>query len=545
MPPLAEPPLVVLLGLIAAATLVSEDLACVGAGLMAAHGRIGFVSAVVACSAGIFFGDLLLFLAGRCLGRAVLDRRPMRWLAREERIEACSRWFARHGPVVILFTRFVPGARLPTYVAAGMLRTSVRTFALYFAAAVTLWTPLLVGASMLVGREVLDYLGLARRYAPAALVALGLGLLLVVRLAGRLGSFRGRRLLAARWRRLVRWEYWPPWATYVPVVAYVLGLGLRHRAPLLFTAANPAIEAGGLVGESKARILDGLARHPSFVACTRRIAWAGRDASERLREARALLAEAGLGYPVVLKPDEGQRGSGVVIARSEDDLRGYLERARFDVLVQEYVPGEEFGIFYYRYPDRGRGRIFSITEKTMPCVIGDGVRTLEELILGGGPPIGMAPVYLGRHAAQLTRVLAPGERLRLVELGTHCRGAVFTDGRRYLGPDLEQAIDRISRGYAGFYFGRYDVRAASVEDLRRARFKVIELNGVTSEATHIYDPAFGLLDAYRVLFEQWRIAFEIARQNRQRGHVPSSFTRFVRLLVDYRRSAARHAEAAT
>ena len=41
--------------------------------------------------------------------------------------------------------------------------------------------------------------------------------------------------------------------------------------------------------------------------------------------------------------------------------------------------------------------------------------------------------------------------------------------------------------------------------------KILELNGVTSEATHIYDPKFSLLDAYRVLFQQWRIAFEIGQ----------------------------------
>jgi len=47
--------------------------------------------------------------------------------------------------------------------------------------------------------------------------------------------------------------------------------------------------------------------------------------------------------------------------------------------------------------------------------------------------------------------------------------------------------------------------------------KIVELNGVTSEATHIYDPKLSLFGAYRVLFEQWRIAFEIGYLNRTRG----------------------------
>ena len=88
---------------------------------------------------------------------------------------------------------------------------------------------------------------------------------------------------------------------------------------------------------------------------------------------------------------------------------------------------------------------------------------------------------------------------------------------------LEAAIERISQCYLGFYFGRYDLRAASVGDLMAGRnFKILELNGVTSEATHIYDPRHGLLYAYRTLFEQWRMAFEIGAANRACGAVVTS-----------------------
>ena len=60
--------------------------------------------------------------------------------------------------------------------------------------------------------------------------------------------------------------------------------------------------------------------------------------------------------------------------------------------------------------------------------------------------------------------------------------------------------------------GRRELRSG-----RGRNFKVVELNGVTSEATHIYDPANGLLAAYRVLFKQWRLAFEIGALCRARG----------------------------
>src|SRR5712692_10474255 len=69
----------VLMMLIAASTLVSEDLTCIGAGVMVAQGRIDFVAAALACFLGIFVGDVLLFLAGRYLGRPALGRAPLRW----------------------------------------------------------------------------------------------------------------------------------------------------------------------------------------------------------------------------------------------------------------------------------------------------------------------------------------------------------------------------------------------------------------------------------------------------------------------------------
>jgi len=82
----------------------------------------------------------------------------------------------------------------------------------------------------------------------------------------------------------------------------------------------------------------------------------------------------GLQFPVVLKPDAGQRGSGVSIVRSSQRFYEYLTHSSFPIIVQEYVPGEDYGIFYYRYPGNERGRIFSVTEKRMPVLRGDGKR---------------------------------------------------------------------------------------------------------------------------------------------------------------------------
>ena len=106
---------------------------------------------------------------------------------------------------------------------------------------------------------------------------------------------------------------------------------------------------------------------------------------------------------------------------------------------------------------------------------------------------------------------------RLTELGTHSRGALFLDGTHLLTPELQDEVERVSRTFEGFYFGRYDVRAASEEAFCEGRFKVIELNGLTSEATSIYDPRHSVWFGWRMLCRQWRLAFEIGAANRARG----------------------------
>ena len=308
---------------------------------------------------------------------------------------------------------------------------------------------------------------------------------------------------------------------YPPVVAYIAYLGIRFRSWTLFTAANPAIPAGGFVGESKHQILDHLKDAAPWLPCSTLLACGAPR--ERVAEAEEFMRHHGLEFPVVLKPDAGQRGSGVAIVRSPEQLCEYLTGSSFPAILQEYVPGEEYGVFYYRYPGSERGRVFSVTEKRMPVLIGDGKCTLEELILADDRAVCMSDFYLRKNSDRTHEVPAAGESVQLVEIGTHCRGAIFLDGGETITPALEEVIDQIARTFDGFFFGRFDIRVPSRQDLMAGRnLKIIELNGVTSEATHIYDPKLSLLEAYRVLFRQWRIAFEIGDLNRARGIRPSS-----------------------
>jgi pimeloyl-ACP methyl ester carboxylesterase/membrane protein DedA with SNARE-associated domain len=516
IPPLAGVALLIVLLLLAAATLVSEDLTCIGAGVLVSQGRIGLLAASGACFAGIFAGDVLLYLAGRTLGARALVRAPLRWFVTEGGAARAREDFRRRGLALIFLSRLTPGLRLPTYFVAGMLKTGFVRFAAYFVVAGAVWTPILVFSSSVVGREASVMVKQFGAWAPLAAVALILTMYLLLRVGLPALTWRGRRLLLGAWRRKRRWEYWPRWAFYPPIVLFgVLRGALRHRSLAVVTAANPGMATGGLVGESKSAILKALGPHPEIA---RHVALPPGDADARVAAAQA----AGLGWPLVIKPDVGERGRDVQFARDAAEARAIVAPRPWPLIAQEYVGGVEYGVFYSREPGAARGRVTSITLKELPEVIGDGSAMLERLILSHPRHVNMGKYFLEVNAARLGLVPAAGECVVLSPLGTHARGATFRDANRLLTRELEEAIERVSRRCAGFHLGRYDLRAPSEADFRAGRnLKVLELNGIASEPTHIYDPAAPLLPAWRALIAQWRLAYDMGAANAAAGARPA------------------------
>jgi hypothetical protein len=246
--------------------------------------------------------------------------------------------------------------------------------------------------------------------------------------------------------------------------------------------------------------------------------------SEQMRVLRHLREEHAILYPLVLKPNVGQRGGGFKLIACESDAESYLGHMRADCIVQCYVPDEkEVGVFYYRIPGEAHGNIFAVTEKVFPSIIGDGKTTFEQLLQKDVRASLIARIYIRRFPELHGKILKAGERLRLVEAGNHCQGCIFRDGSHLISIQLRDRIDEISQRIPGFFIGRYDIRYANDADLLRGEnFKIIELNGAASEATNIYDERNSLLSAYRTLYQQWELVYRIGRANRDRGHKPAS-----------------------
>lgn len=516
-------------------TQVAEDFTCVIGGVLASRDVLPYWAASLACALGIFIGDMLLYLAGFVFGPPVLKRAPMRWFVSEASVNRMAQWYHRRGGMIILLARFVPGLRLPCYVAAGVLRIPLGRFMFFFLIAVVAWTPILVGIAYLLGDVVLSYMERFEKYAIVGLIGFFMLAWLVFRWVLPLITWRGRRMVLSRWKRLKRWEYWPLWTVYAPVFFYILYEGLKYRCPALFTAANPGIEnGGGLAQERKSSILQSLNEAGESIA-----EWVLLHKSDgrvdNMHGLKAFMGNHGLTYPIVLKPDIGERGQGVAIIRDTEEAADYLQRCIDDTIAQRFVEGLEYGVFWYRYPGESRGHIFGITEKRFPAVTGDGQSTLEMLILRDKLAVAMAPYYLKKFQGRLEEIPMKGESVILSELGTHCRGSLFLDSSELVTDALIDAMDAISKKFDGFYYGRFDLRVPSVEDFQAGKnIRVIELNGLSSEATYIYDPQHGYWYGIRTLMRQWRIAFRIGYLNRMKGYRPISSFEVFRLFFKHR-----------
>ncbi len=506
------------------ATFVSEDAACLAAGALAGQGKISFSLALSACIAGIFVGDILLYWIGRIFGWRIVETRIFNRFVSKQSVAKASAWLDKRGASAVFISRFVTGLRLPTYLAAGFLKTNFAKFTFYFLIAALIWTPILVGSA-----------AYASEYFFSGGLVLGVvSLFILFRLIVHFSSWKNRRLFIGRIKRILNWEFWPIRVFYFPVVIYIFFLGLKHRSLTIFTCSNPAIPAGGFVGESKNAIYDGLRQNSenNTFLLTHFLLTAGTAIDENIELAKNFISTQSLAYPVILKPDQGERGKGVRIISTDGELEAALRSMSQDLILQEYFGGIEASVFYYRFPDKPSGMIFSITEKQFPELIGDGRSDLEELILADQRAVCLAKRYFEQNRDRLNDVPLSGEKVPIINIGTHSMGAIFMDGSGLETTALFETIDKIARGFDGFYFGRFDLRAPSFDDFRRGQnIKVVELNGVTSESTNIYDPQFSLIDAYRILFDQWRIAFEIGVQNRNRGVKPTSLHTLVGLIL--------------
>lgn len=274
---------------------------------------------------------------------------------------------------------------------------------------------------------------------------------------------------------------------------------------------------GGMFGESKFEVLELIPDTFKPTTILIKLPVTVLNVIERLND-------NGLTFPIIFKPDLGERGWMVRKIENESDVEKYLSEIKIDFLAQELVDMPlEFGVFYVRYPSEPTGRVNSIVGKEMLYVTGDGRKILEQLILEKD----RARLQWGKlktvYQDQLSEIIPLGEKKELVSIGNHCLGTKFLNNNALITDKLSASFDAISKQIDGFYFGRFDLRTASVEDLENGNVKILELNGCGAEPAHIYDPDFSFIKAVGVLWRHWSDVYRISKENHQRGVAYISF----------------------
>ena len=312
--------------------------------------------------------------------------------------------------------------------------------------------------------------------------------------------------------RLRNWEYWPSWVVYTPIFPYWLWLSLKARSFYFLTAANPRIKNGGFIMESKKDVYDLLPPHvypKTFLL----------DSVAPREAATDIISSAQLSFPIICKPDIGERGLGVKKIKNMEELQQYATAIPVSFLMQEFVPYDnEVGIFYYRIPGSDDGCISGIVNKEPVTITGDGVSTIADLVRNNDRYLLQWKQIVTIHGQRLSDVPASGERIELIPYGNHSRGSKFTDETKRVTKKLNDTIHRICSQIPEFYYGRLDIRFKSWEALERGEdLAIIEVNGSGSEPTHIYDPKHSIFFAWREILKHWKILYTISIANNKKG----------------------------
>lgn len=321
-------------------------------------------------------------------------------------------------------------------------------------------------------------------------------------------------------KKFTRYEFWPFWVFYAPMFPVWIYYSLRTKHLTYFTAVNPYIKHGGFTEYSKFNIQKQL--HKDFRPRHQLITKTDQEIKPFIE------------FPFIAKPDIGERGINVQIIKNQEEWNLYKKNLDKDIIIQELISlPEEYGIFYAKFPDDISGKILSITGKKFLTFVGDGKQSLGDFIASNSRAFFNKKYLSKKYKNELNLVLPVGESMVLEEIGNHNRGTYFFNHSDLISKDLELAINKAVSDVNGFYFGRLDVKSNSDESLKKGIFSILEVNGANSEATHIYDKNFSLVEAYREVLRHLHIQYKIAKYNIKKGIKPSSTISLVKAIYNH------------
>lgn len=340
-------------------------------------------------------------------------------------------------------------------------------------------------------------------------------------------------------KKITDWEHWPSAMFYLPNVPYAFYLAYKAKHLAFFSAANPCIKSSGNGTESKYEtiLLVPEKHRPKSVLI---------KPNTDFEIVCKNIQEQKINFPLIAKPDIGFRGLLVEKITSKDALKNYLEKYTINIIIQEFLDYEnECGIFYHRNPKNDSGKISSLTLKRFLSVTGDGTSTLKELILADERAKLYIELFSKIHQDKLTEIPIKNKVIKLTAIGNHSKGTQFINGNHLISDKLTTTFDKLSKSIPGWYYGRIDLKYNTFEELEEGiDFKILEINGIIAEPTHIYDSQnYTYLKALKAIRTHWKSLFTIAITNHRNFNTPYkdsiSFLNEIILLKKYTKKIKR------
>jgi membrane protein DedA with SNARE-associated domain len=543
-------------------TFIHEDAAILAAGFSKVEHGLPLLFAYVPVYLGIIAGDVIIYWLGRLA-------QSSKWLKSKiigPKVERVNLWLNSHLVRVLVVCRLTPGLLFPTFVACGWFRVPFWRFATVSIIAGAVYSSIVLTIVIVFGDLVLFHLGY---WAWGTLAAIVLAFALrnffksnsskarenamgdlppsffaVIKkyMPSLKNKFSGMPSLEGLKSVVSSAERIPNNILYTPVIIRWFLLAIRYHSVTLPTAANPMIETGGFMGESKSSVMDMVGDEQKvwlaeFVTLLRE----EEDPQSDLDKALVLMAAKGLTFPIVAKPDIGWNGYGVNLVEDSNHLLKYM--ASFPVgarlMLQRPVNHDgEAGVFYVRIPGEPEGKLYSLTLRYFPYVIGDGKSTLTELIQNDPRTKLRADFYLGGKAnhlgfgqKDLEHIPQNEELIRLAFIGSLRVGGLYRDAGHLITPELTKRFDDISRSMPEFYYGRFDIRFESTDLLKEGKgFSIIEINGAGAEAIQAWDPDVPVRQLYKEFFKAQSLLFKVGAMNRKRGFKPMSMIGLIKAI---------------
>ena len=543
-------------------TFLHEDAAILAAGFAKVEHGLPLLFAYVPVYLGIIIGDVLIYGMGRMA-------QTNKWLRSKiigPKVERLKLWLTSHLVRVLVVCRLTPGLLFPTFVACGWFKIPFWRFATVSIIAGAVYSSIVLTIVILFGNLILFHLGYWA-WGTVAVIIIGLTIrnffksrfskatentlgdippsfLEVIKryMPSLKNKFSGMPSLDGLERVVSSAERIPNSILYIPVALRWFMLAIRYHSLTLPTVSNPMIETGGFMGESKSSVMNMVGDEQKmwlaeFVTLHRD----GIDAQSDHVKAISLMEEKGLSFPIVAKPDIGWNGYGVRLVEDSNNLHKYIESfpSGEKIILQRPVNHDgEAGVFYVMIPGEPAGRLYSITLRYFPFVIGDGKMTLRELIQNDPRTKLRADFYLGgksNHVGfgkeDLGHIPQEGELIRLAFIGSLRVGGLYRDAGHLITPELTHRFNEIACSMPEFYYGRFDVRFESTDLLKEGKgFSIIEINGAGAEAIQAWDPDVPLFKLYREFFKAQSLLFKVAALNRKRGYRPMPIRGFLKAI---------------